>query len=211
MMITTTASMDLKTELVNTRHANHTSSLPISTPPQDRSRDDPPSPPPQPPPSPAHWNRIFSVGLHHYRRMTQLTLRQDRLPCSTCHLNSGVGEYGTPHVKSLLTLLEQHLSLRCSPKRALPVCSTVALAFFLSNLSLFRPCMQMGLPSAPPCQREGLWTVPRQSSVRHTFLLMYVSWSIAMNAFGVRSKVAVGLGMAHASVASFSRLPVMVF
>ncbi|EMD92406.1 hypothetical protein COCC4DRAFT_69767 [Bipolaris maydis ATCC 48331] len=46
---------------INTRSSHHGSSLAITMPPQDRSRDDPPSPPPQPPPSPAHWSRFVSI------------------------------------------------------------------------------------------------------------------------------------------------------
>ncbi|KAF5854469.1 hypothetical protein GGP41_007232 [Bipolaris sorokiniana] len=46
---------------IDTRSSHHGSSLAITMPPQDRSRDDPPSPPPQPPPSPAHWSRLVST------------------------------------------------------------------------------------------------------------------------------------------------------
>ncbi|RYN36741.1 hypothetical protein AA0113_g2503 [Alternaria arborescens] len=54
MGITMGPSVDNVFELVNSRSS-------MSTPTQDRSRDDPPSPPPQPPPSPAHWNRLVSL------------------------------------------------------------------------------------------------------------------------------------------------------
>ncbi|CAN9081436.1 hypothetical protein CC77DRAFT_1059337 [Alternaria alternata] len=61
MGITMGPSVDNVFELVNSRSAHVLTSSSMSTPTQDRSRDDPPSPPPQPPPSPAHWNRLVSL------------------------------------------------------------------------------------------------------------------------------------------------------
>ena len=67
MGITTRSSVDNASDLVNGRSVHAPLSLSMSTPPQDRSRDDPPSPPPQPPPSPAHWNRTVPVSSTVYR------------------------------------------------------------------------------------------------------------------------------------------------
>ncbi|KAL1799134.1 hypothetical protein ACET3X_003171 [Alternaria dauci] len=61
MGITMGSSMDNVFELVNAHSVHVLPSSSMSVPPQDRSRDDPPSPPPQPPPSPAHWNRLVSL------------------------------------------------------------------------------------------------------------------------------------------------------
>ncbi|KAG9193275.1 hypothetical protein G6011_03310 [Alternaria panax] len=63
MGITAASSVDNTLELVNSRSVHVPLSSSMSTPPQDRSRDDPPSPPPQPPPSPAHWNRLVSLDF----------------------------------------------------------------------------------------------------------------------------------------------------
>ncbi|EOA84226.1 uncharacterized protein SETTUDRAFT_21583 [Exserohilum turcica Et28A] len=57
----TTCTTGNTPDVVNTRSAHDGSSPAIAMPPQDRSREDPPSPPPQPPPSPAHWSRIVSI------------------------------------------------------------------------------------------------------------------------------------------------------
>jgi hypothetical protein len=80
---------------VNTRSATRASppmTMSFSTPPQDRSRDDPPSPPPQPPPSPASWNRLHSVRCVTRRHPSILTLRQAGRPCAVGHLNPGVND-----------------------------------------------------------------------------------------------------------------------
>ncbi|CAG5160385.1 uncharacterized protein ALTATR162_LOCUS5805 [Alternaria atra] len=63
MGITTGSSVGNTFELVYSRSIHVLSSSSMSIPPQDRSRDDPPSPPPQPPPSPAHWNRLVSLDF----------------------------------------------------------------------------------------------------------------------------------------------------
>lgn len=63
MAISLESSMGKAFDLANARSAGGEFESTISMPPQDRSRDDPPSPPPQPPPSPAHWNRIVSVSI----------------------------------------------------------------------------------------------------------------------------------------------------
>ncbi|KAI0591658.1 hypothetical protein Ptr902_02190 [Pyrenophora tritici-repentis] len=61
MGMTTNTSSGSSCDLLNARSFHVKSISSLSTPPQDRSRDDPPSPPPQPPPSPAHWNRLVPL------------------------------------------------------------------------------------------------------------------------------------------------------